>query len=80
MADGSTVTTAPPAFFSVNVTGNDTSAASVQVAKVVKWLTLSLGLPAIGLALYALKNLSKGLSSLTNMFVCFSIGIHFKDY
>uniref|UniRef100_A0A3Q0RK13 Si:ch211-132e22.4 n=1 Tax=Amphilophus citrinellus TaxID=61819 RepID=A0A3Q0RK13_AMPCI len=53
---------ADSALFSVtdNVTGNTTTPASVQVAKVFSWLTLGLGLPAIGLALYTLKNLSKG--------------------
>lgn len=47
-------------------TGNATNntATSVHLAKVMNWLTFSLGLPAIGLALYILKNLSKGLSSL----------------
>lgn len=66
MADNTTVTIAGPDLLSVttSATGNNTTAANVHLAKVMNWLTFSLGLPAIGLALYILKNLSKGLSSL----------------
>lgn len=46
-----------------NVTGNTSAAATAQVAKVISWVTFSVGLPVIGLALYTLKNLSKGLLS-----------------
>ena len=63
MADSNTVTTAVP----VNLTGNTTTPASVQVAQVLSWLTFFIGLPAIGLAIYTLKNLSKGLYSVCSM-------------
>ena len=59
MADSNTVTTTVPVL--VNVTGNLTTPTAVQVATVVSWLTFSIGLPAIALAIYTLKNLSKGL-------------------
>ncbi|XP_071336048.1 platelet-activating factor receptor isoform X1 [Trachinotus anak] len=58
MADSNTVTTTVPLL--INATSNISSPASVQVAKVISWLTFSFGLPAIALAIYALKNLSKG--------------------
>lgn len=70
MADNNMVTTAVPDLLSLttnviaDVTDNTTTPANVHFAKVMNWLTFSLGLPAIGLALYILKNLSKGLSSL----------------
>ncbi|XP_071336050.1 uncharacterized protein [Trachinotus anak] len=57
MADSNTVTTTVPLL--INATSNISSPASVQVAKVISWLTFSFGLPAIALAIYALKNLSK---------------------
>ncbi|XP_042358464.1 uncharacterized protein LOC121954821 [Plectropomus leopardus] len=62
MADSNTVTTTVPVLLNVtgNVTGNATTPATVQVAQVISWLTFSIGLPAIGLAIYTLKNLSKG--------------------
>ncbi|XP_068424061.1 uncharacterized protein si:ch211-132e22.4 [Clinocottus analis] len=63
MADGNTVTTTVPV--RVNVTGNLTGNATVdQAAQVIGWLTLTVGLPAIGLAIYTLKNLSKGDSKI----------------
>nr|XP_054597212.1 uncharacterized protein si:ch211-132e22.4 [Nothobranchius furzeri] len=46
-----------------NITGNSTSAAA-HVVMVISWLTFWLGLSAIGLALYILRNLSKGDTSL----------------
>ncbi|XP_022603928.1 uncharacterized protein LOC111223907 [Seriola dumerili] len=58
MADSNAVTTTAPLL--INLTGNTSTPATVQVAKVISWLTFTLGLPVIGLALYALKNLSKG--------------------
>ncbi|XP_067466730.1 adrenocorticotropic hormone receptor-like [Thunnus thynnus] len=59
MADSNTVTTVPVLN---NVTGNlnATLPTTVQVAKMINWLTFAIGLPAIGLAIYILKNLSKG--------------------
>lgn len=51
-------------FNAANNTATNNTATNVHLAKVMNWLTFSLGLPAIGLALYILKNLSKGLSSL----------------
>uniref|UniRef100_A0A3Q3QM80 G-protein coupled receptors family 1 profile domain-containing protein n=1 Tax=Monopterus albus TaxID=43700 RepID=A0A3Q3QM80_MONAL len=56
MADSST-TTVP---ILINVTSNTTTTTVVPVAQVINWLTFGIGLPAIGLAMYALKNLSKG--------------------
>lgn len=73
MADRSTVTTTVPVLATVtgnltgNLTGNATTPTAVQVANVISWLTVSIGLPAIGLAIYTLKNLSKGLYSLQNV-------------
>ncbi|XP_060943729.1 uncharacterized protein si:ch211-132e22.4 [Limanda limanda] len=58
MADTNTVTTTVPLL--INITSNATTSTSAQVATVINWLTFSIGLPAIGLAIYALKNLSKG--------------------
>ncbi|GAA6235054.1 uncharacterized protein LOC108872908 [Lates japonicus] len=58
MADSNTVSTTVPLL--INITGNTTTPTSVQVAKVISWLTFAIGLPAIALAIYALKNLSKG--------------------
>ncbi|KAM3605711.1 uncharacterized protein V6R79_003494 [Siganus canaliculatus] len=52
------VTTTGPAPF--NATANATSDTSTHVATVISWLTFSIGLPAIALAIYVLKNLSKG--------------------
>ncbi|KAK2824648.1 hypothetical protein Q5P01_021823 [Channa striata] len=46
--------------FPFNITGNSSTPISAQVTTVVNWLTFTIGLPAIGLAMYALKNLSKG--------------------
>nr|XP_046258486.1 uncharacterized protein LOC124066262 [Scatophagus argus] len=62
MADSSTVTTTGPLPLNVtaNLTGNTTTAATAQVAKVISWVTFSIGLPVIALAIYILKNLSKG--------------------
>ncbi|XP_033991642.1 G-protein coupled receptor 20 [Trematomus bernacchii] len=58
MADGNSVASA--VFVLLNVSGNSNSTGSFQASQVIRWLTLSIGLPAIGLALYTLKNLSKG--------------------
>ncbi|KAK5854376.1 hypothetical protein PBY51_015450 [Eleginops maclovinus] len=58
MADGNAGASA--VFVLLNVTGSSNSTRAVQAAQVIQWLTLSIGLPAIGLALYTLKNLSKG--------------------
>ncbi|XP_072247635.1 uncharacterized protein [Leuresthes tenuis] len=61
MADNNTVTTVPDLInINGNLTGNNTTTGHVQVAKVIHWLTFCIGLPAIGLAIYTLKNLSKG--------------------
>ncbi|XP_070697699.1 platelet-activating factor receptor-like [Pempheris klunzingeri] len=62
MADSSTVTTTVPVLISVtgNLTGNTTTPTAVRVANVISWVTFSIGLPTIGLAIYTLKNLSKG--------------------
>ncbi|KAL6102164.1 uncharacterized protein ACO6RY_17264 [Pungitius sinensis] len=64
MADGKPVTTTPnvpaPINATVNATVNTTTLGAVDLAHVINWLTLSIGLPAIGLAIYALRNLSKG--------------------
>ncbi|XP_044070062.1 uncharacterized protein LOC122884330 [Siniperca chuatsi] len=61
MADSNTVTTVPVLVnVTGNLTGNTTTPTAVQVAKVISWLTFSIGLPAIALAIYTLKNLSKG--------------------
>lgn len=46
-----------------NITGNSTAPVAVQVAQIIKWMTFFVGLPAIGLAIYTLKNLSKGSTS-----------------
>ncbi|XP_041865438.1 uncharacterized protein LOC121655091 [Melanotaenia boesemani] len=59
MADSSSLTTASTVS-NGNLTGNISTPAAVQVATVVNWLTFCIGLPAIGLAIYTLKNLSKG--------------------
>lgn len=63
MADNYIVTPTVPVLVNVtgNLTGNTTTHAAVHVAIVIKWLTFSIGLPAIALAIYTLKNLSKGL-------------------
>ncbi|KAK2921593.1 hypothetical protein Q8A73_001078 [Channa argus] len=45
--------------FPINFTGNSSTPFSAQVNTVINWLTFTIGLPAIGLAMYALKNLSK---------------------
>ncbi|XP_034754354.1 melanocortin receptor 5-like [Etheostoma cragini] len=58
MADRNTVTTTVHVLS--NVTGNTTTPTSVRIATVINWLTFCIGLPAIGLAMYTLKNLSKG--------------------
>uniref|UniRef100_A0A3P9JRL2 Si:ch211-132e22.4 n=1 Tax=Oryzias latipes TaxID=8090 RepID=A0A3P9JRL2_ORYLA len=54
----------PTILWFVNVTEsparNDTT--PVKVASVIHWLTFSIGLPALGLAIYILKNFSKGLT------------------
>ncbi|KAG8000323.1 hypothetical protein GBF38_002563 [Nibea albiflora] len=62
MADNYKATTTVPVLINVtgNLTGNTTTLAAVQVANVIRWLTFSIGLPAIALAIYTLKNLSKG--------------------
>jgi len=61
MADNNAVTTVPDLInITGNLTGNNTTTGPVQVAKVIHWLTFCIGLPAIGLAIYTLKNLSKG--------------------
>ncbi|XP_051285366.1 uncharacterized protein LOC127379591 [Dicentrarchus labrax] len=61
MADNNTVTTTVPVLYVTgNLTGNHTTPTAVQVANVIKWVTFSIGLPAIALAIYTLKNLSKG--------------------
>ncbi|KAE8281021.1 hypothetical protein D5F01_LYC21599 [Larimichthys crocea] len=62
MADNYIVTPTVPVLVNVtgNLTGNTTTHAAVHVAIVIKWLTFSIGLPAIALAIYTLKNLSKG--------------------
>nr|XP_040035148.1 uncharacterized protein si:ch211-132e22.4 [Gasterosteus aculeatus aculeatus] len=59
MAVGNSVTTTVLINVTGNVSGNATSNA-VNLAQVINWLTLSIGLPAIGLAIYTLRNLSKG--------------------
>ncbi|KAK1905167.1 5-hydroxytryptamine receptor 4 [Dissostichus eleginoides] len=58
MADGNT--SSSPVCVLLNVSGNSNSTGSFQASQVIRWLTLSIGLPAIGLALYTLKHLSKG--------------------
>lgn len=58
------VTIAVPDLVISTFNATNKTATNVHLAKVMNWLTFSLGLPAIGLALYILKNLSKGLSSL----------------
>lgn len=63
MADSNTPTVPVLISITANLTGN-TTAAAVHLATVINWLTFSIGLPAIALALYTLKNLSKGLYSL----------------
>ncbi|XP_076598603.1 uncharacterized protein LOC143327887 [Chaetodon auriga] len=60
MADSSTVTTAVLINVTANLTGNASAPSNAQVVKVISWLTFSIGLPAIALAIYTLKNLSKG--------------------
>ncbi|MEQ2281105.1 hypothetical protein AMECASPLE_026954 [Ameca splendens] len=45
-----------------NFTGNSTTSSAVHVASVISWLSFCIGLPVLGLALYTLKNLSKGLT------------------
>ncbi|XP_060896348.1 uncharacterized protein LOC132975654 [Labrus mixtus] len=62
MAESSTETATVPVLTNVthNPSGNGTTPPGVQVANVISWLTFSIGLPAIGLAIYTLKNLSKG--------------------
>lgn len=64
MADGNTGVATLSEIFSitVNLTGSNTTSNAVQVANVINWLTFGIGLPALGLALYMLKNLSKGLT------------------
>ncbi|XP_038588695.1 uncharacterized protein LOC119913355 [Micropterus salmoides] len=59
MADSNTPTVPVLLSITANLTGN-TTAAAVHLATVINWLTFSIGLPAIALALYTLKNLSKG--------------------
>ncbi|XP_029031608.1 uncharacterized protein LOC114870736 [Betta splendens] len=56
MADSSALAAAVS--ISSNLTANATL--TVQVAAVINWLSFGIGLPAIALALYALKNMSKG--------------------
>lgn len=70
MADSNTVTATVAVLINVtdNLKGNTTALTPVQVANVISWVTFSIGLPAIALALYTLKNLSKGLYSLCSMF------------
>ncbi|XP_029926892.1 lysophosphatidic acid receptor 6-like [Myripristis murdjan] len=58
MADGTAVT--PTATVLSNITSNSSTPTTDQVAKVIGWLTFSLGLPAIGLAIYTLQHLAKG--------------------
>ncbi|XP_076016403.1 uncharacterized protein LOC143008504 [Genypterus blacodes] len=58
MADRNTVVTAD--IVHINITGNTTGPSVDHVAQVIRWLTLAIGMPAIGLAIYTLKNLSKG--------------------
>ena len=53
--------------FFTNNTTNTTAPPSDHVAKVIGWLTFSIGLPAIGLAIYVMKNLVKGTFSLCTM-------------
>ncbi|XP_032446054.1 uncharacterized protein LOC116737152 [Xiphophorus hellerii] len=60
MADASTQVTTQSEI--INFTSNSTASTAVQVATVMKWLTFGIGLPVLVLALYALKNLSKGES------------------
>ncbi|XP_026165095.1 uncharacterized protein LOC113131725 [Mastacembelus armatus] len=61
MGDSGAGTTGPILLsITSNVTHNTTTPTAVHMATVVSWLTFSIGLPAIGLALYALKNLSRG--------------------
>lgn len=50
MADSSSIST--------NLSTNATITG--QVATVINWLTFGIGLPAIALAMYALKNMSRG--------------------
>ncbi|XP_030011305.1 uncharacterized protein LOC115433888 [Sphaeramia orbicularis] len=60
--NSNTVTTAHPVLIvstAANLS-NSSSPAAVQVAQVINWLTLGIGLPAIALAIYTLKNLAKG--------------------
>ncbi|KAF6731947.1 Adrenocorticotropic hormone receptor [Oryzias melastigma] len=54
----------PTTFQSVNVTESlpRNATSPVKVASVIHWLTFTIGLPALGLAMYVLKNLSKGLA------------------
>ncbi|XP_008427321.1 uncharacterized protein LOC103476624 [Poecilia reticulata] len=61
MADTSTQITTQSEIinFTSNLTSNSTATA-VQVATVMKWLTFGIGLPVLVLALYSVKNLSKG--------------------
>ncbi|XP_071389793.1 proteinase-activated receptor 2 [Centroberyx affinis] len=58
MADNNTVT--PSVTVLVNISGNGTTPTIDRVAQVIGWLTFSIGLPAIGLAIYTLKHLAKG--------------------
>ncbi|XP_056147428.1 ovarian cancer G-protein coupled receptor 1 [Lampris incognitus] len=58
MGETNTVTPTITAF--TNSSWNATVPPVDHVANVISWLTFSIGLPAIGLAIYALKNLAKG--------------------
>ncbi|KAI3363486.1 hypothetical protein L3Q82_012100 [Scortum barcoo] len=62
MGDNDTATTTVRILATItgNLTSNATTPTAVQVAHVIRWLTFCIGLPAIGLAIYTLKNLSKG--------------------
>lgn len=51
-----------------NSTGSNTTSTTAQVVHLISWLTFCIGLPTIGLAMYTLKNLSKGL--LYHYFTC----------
>uniref|UniRef100_A0A8D2ZVL8 G-protein coupled receptors family 1 profile domain-containing protein n=1 Tax=Scophthalmus maximus TaxID=52904 RepID=A0A8D2ZVL8_SCOMX len=55
MADTDNVATTVPLLTTGNLKDNTTATTTVQVATVINWLTFIIGLPAIGLAIYALK-------------------------
>lgn len=61
MADAHTVMTRVPVLVNISTS---TSSTAAQLAAVINWLTFAIGLPALGLAIYALRNLTHGVWTL----------------